>query len=86
MYSCYVYIIAVKRQKSQEEVGHHFCTSQDRKQQRYVEEPKTENDETDARSVASEEEDNEEEDTKAEAKTTKKAHKVNIKARLFLNF
>ena len=51
-----------------------------------VEESETENDETDARSADSEEEDNEEEDTKSEKKTTKKAQKVNVTARLFLNF
>ena len=51
-----------------------------------VEESETVNDETDARSVDSEDEDNEEEeDTNVERKTTKKAQKVNIMARLFLN-
>ena len=52
---------------------------------RNVEESETVNDETDARSVDSEDEDNEEEDTKVERKNTKKAQKVNIMARLFLN-
>ena len=51
-----------------------------------VEESETENDETDARSADSEEEDNEEEDTKSEKTTTKKAQKVNVITRLFLNF
>ena len=50
-----------------------------------VEESETVNDETDARLVDSEDEDNEEEDTKVERKTTKKAQKVNIMTRLFLN-
>ena len=45
-----------------------------------VEESETVNDENDVRSV-----DSEEEDTKVERKTTKKAQKVNIMARLFLN-
>ena len=50
-----------------------------------VEESETVNDETDVRSVDSEDEDNDEEDTKVERKTTKKAQKVNIMARLCLN-
>ena len=82
--SFYVYIIEATRQKSQEEVGHCCCKTENSNATN-VEESETVNDETDARSVDSEDEDNEEEDTKVERKTTKKAQKVNKMARLFLN-